>query len=313
MSIPQKQKESQISSSRCDSSTPNKRQATRPRTRIGMLGASSSQQSADISSPDVSKFRPNFESEGWDHFAILEEIVCPELVREFCVNIHATDKDARTLKSYVQGMSLDFSISDICNIFLIQPLDPELVGFPYPSSTTRPSLNSLTYLMLAKEGFTHAIASNFPVDLSRLMFNLIIEASLDNSSRAFLPFGHLVIEFLTIHLIAPEPHETHLPVEVVPPPAATDIPSTSIAPPSSALAAFDPKYADVIVALFTHIDVIHKDLIKRISLVHEHVDLIVERQEHDIKAVRDTLSTLSQHHSEFITKVNDFINSIRRR
>ena len=44
--------------------------------------------------------------------------------------------------------------------------------------------------------FMHAIASDLPVDVSRLMFNLIFEASLDNSSRAYLPFGFLVIDFL---------------------------------------------------------------------------------------------------------------------
>ena len=43
--------------------------------------------------------------------------------------------------------------------------------------------------------FMHAIASNLPVDVSRLIFNLILEASSDNSSQAFLPFRLLVIDF----------------------------------------------------------------------------------------------------------------------
>ncbi|GFY87304.1 hypothetical protein Acr_05g0009430 [Actinidia rufa] len=137
------------------------------------------------------------------------------------------------------------------------------------------------------------------------MFNLIIEATLDNSSCAFLPLGHLITEFWAIHLIALEPHETHLPAgkpiskitlrmsnahlavasppphlvphvveldplkEMVPPSAATDIPSTSTAPSPIAPAAFDPKITDAIAALFAHIDVIHKDLIESSGLVHE--------------------------------------------
>ncbi|GFY91011.1 hypothetical protein Acr_07g0012070 [Actinidia rufa] len=60
--------------------------------------------------------------------------------------------------------------------------------------------------------FMHAIASNLPVHLGRLMFNLILKALLDNSSRAFLPFRFLIIEFLKTHMIEPEPHETHLPM-----------------------------------------------------------------------------------------------------
>ncbi|GFS33801.1 hypothetical protein Acr_00g0030640 [Actinidia rufa] len=181
------------------------------------------------------------------------------------------------------------------------------------------------------------------------MFNLIIEASLDNSPCAFLPFGHLVIEFLAIHLIALEPHETRLPTgkpisrmtlrmsnthlgvtpppppqlaphtmeldspkEVVSPLTATNIPSTSTVPPSTAPAASDPKIADAIATLFVHMDVIHKDLIEHIGLVHERVDLIVERREHDIKAVHDTLLVLYECHSGFIIEVNDFINNIRR-
>ena len=60
-------------------------------------------------------------------------------------------------------------------------------------------------------------------------------------------------------------------------------------------------------------NIIHMDLVERIGQVHEQVDLITERQEHDIKAMPDTLSTLSRQHTEFITTVNDFINNIRCR
>ena len=57
----------------------------------------------------------------------------------------------------------------------------------------------------------HAIASNLLVDVSRLMFNLILEASLDNFSRAYLPFGLLIIEFLACHQIVFEPDGTRIP------------------------------------------------------------------------------------------------------
>ena len=57
-------------------------------------------------------------------------------------------------------------------------------------------------------------------------------------------------------------------------------------------------------------NVIHTDLVERIGQVHERVDLIVECQEHDIKAIYDTLSAFSRRHTKFITEVNDFINSI---
>ena len=59
-------------------------------------------------------------------------------------------------------------------------------------------------------------------------------------------------------------------------------------------------------------NVIHTNLIERIGLVHERVDLIVKRQAHDIVAIHDTLLALSCRHMEFITEVNDFITSIRR-
>ena len=60
--------------------------------------------------------------------------------------------------------------------------------------------------------FMHVIASNLPIELGRLIFNLLFEALLDNSSRTFLSFGLLVTEFLKSHLIEPEPYETRLPM-----------------------------------------------------------------------------------------------------
>ena len=57
----------------------------------------------------------------------------------------------------------------------------------------------------------HDIASDLLVNVSRMMFNLILEASLDNSFLAYLSFGLLVTDFLAQHLIVLKPHETRLP------------------------------------------------------------------------------------------------------
>ena len=80
----------------------------------------------------------------------------------------------------------------------------------------------------------------------------------------------------------------------VPPPASTDVPYSSTAPPPAATATSDLTITDANATLFTHMDVIHKDLVECIGQVHERVDLIVECQEHDIKAICDTLSALSR-------------------
>ena len=80
----------------------------------------------------------------------------------------------------------------------------------------------------------------------------------------------------------------------VSPPASTDVPSSSTAPPPAATATSDLTITDANATLFTHMDVIHKDLVECIGQVHERVDLIVEHQEHDIKAIRDTLLALSR-------------------
>ena len=68
------------------------------------------------------------------------------------MNTHSTDKKVGTLKSYVWGMFLDFSIFDICNFHHIQPLNPDIVGFLYPPSRSGTTLNFLTCLLLADEG-----------------------------------------------------------------------------------------------------------------------------------------------------------------
>ena len=152
--------------------------------RGGTSGAWGSHQRDDIPSPDVTKFRPNSEAEsrfnlsfksrlvfvsrgvmlnnfsktliytyfnkwGWDCLAIPEIIVCLELVQEFFMNIHSTDKEVRTLKSYVRGVFLDLSIFNICAFHHIQSLDTKIVGFPYTPSSNGPSLNSLAHLLLA--------------------------------------------------------------------------------------------------------------------------------------------------------------------
>ena len=98
-------------------------------------------------------------------------------------------------------------------------------------------------------------------------------------------------------------------------PTAPDVPSTSYAPPT----AVDPAVAsnsnivDAIAVLFTHMNVIHTDLVERIGQVHKGNELIVECQAHDIVAIRDTLLAPSHRHTKFITEVNDFINSIHGR
>ncbi|GFY87129.1 hypothetical protein Acr_05g0007680 [Actinidia rufa] len=378
MSTPQKRKGPQTLSSYCSSGTTSKRQATGFRSQSG----TSSGQRGDASIPDASKFRPNSNAEahfnhsfkyrlmfifysvileefsetliytyftkwGWQRLAVYEGVVCLELVREFFTNIHASNKESGTLKSYVRGVYLDFSISDICAFHHIQPLDPNIIRFPYSPSTNGPSLNSLAHLLLADEGdwppspssllkqkglkdvfrvlnhiiydmfqcmsyaseidetrvyFMHAIALDLSVDVSRLMFNLILKASLDNSSHAYLPLWLLITEFLARHPIVSKPDETHVPmgkaisrhtlrmsnahlgVAPLPPqlrphamdldpsddeisPATPDVLSTSSTPPSAAhlAATSNSNIADAIAALFTHMNVIHTDLVERIE------------------------------------------------
>ncbi|GFY93077.1 hypothetical protein Acr_08g0014730 [Actinidia rufa] len=104
-------------------------------------------------------------------------------------------------------------------------------------------------------------------------------------------------------------------VEIVPsddeaPSPTIDVLSSSTAPVATAPASFDPSIVIALATLVAHMDGIHKDLVDHIGQVHERVDRIAKHQELDIKAVQDTLSALSQRHSEFITDVNDFIQSI---
>ncbi|GFS38902.1 hypothetical protein Acr_00g0060080 [Actinidia rufa] len=186
--------------------------------------------------------------------AIPEGFACPELAREFYTNIHGTNKEAGTLKIYVWGTFLNFSITDICVTLLIPPLHPDRVGFPYPPSVTPPSKDSLAHLLLASEDnwpssyllkqkdlkdvfrvlnhvicnlfqctshvseidevrarFMHAIATNLPIDLGHMMFNLILTFSLENTAHDFLLFGLLITSFLEAHQIVPESHDTRLP------------------------------------------------------------------------------------------------------
>ncbi|GFY93378.1 hypothetical protein Acr_08g0017740 [Actinidia rufa] len=77
-----------------------------------------------------------------------------------------------------------------------------------------------------------------------------------------------------------EPHVVKLDLsdDETHPLAATDIPSTSTAPPvaTPSTGIVDSKIVDAIAALFAHINVIHLDWVQRIGLVHERVDRIVE-------------------------------------
>ncbi|GFY95024.1 hypothetical protein Acr_10g0004090 [Actinidia rufa] len=164
--------------------------------------------------------------------------------------------------------------------------------------------------------FMHAIATNLPIDLGHLILYLRL------MTPAFPPGKPITRRTLLLsnaHLgvAGPPPRLRLHTVEIVPfddeitPPHGdssplTDPPADSSAGPASAL-------TTAITSLVAHMDKIHKDLIERIGLVHERVDHIAERQELDIKAVRDTLSALSQRHTEFITDVNEFIQSICRR
>ncbi|GFZ19618.1 hypothetical protein Acr_28g0003230 [Actinidia rufa] len=108
---------------------------------------------------------------------------------------------------------------------------------------------------------------------------------------------------LRFHAVDLDPFDNEAPF------GATDPPSTSNAPHAATdLVASILKIVDAIAALFTHMNVIHTDLVEGIGLVHKRVDLIVGRQAHDIVSI----ATLFRRHTEFITEVNDFINNIRR-
>ncbi|GFS45993.1 hypothetical protein Acr_00g0099410 [Actinidia rufa] len=164
-----------------------------------------------------------------------EGVVCLELVREFFANIHASDEEGGTLKSYVRGMYLDFSIFDICTFHHIQPLDLDIVGFPYPPSMNGPSLNSLAHL-LANEG-------DWPLGPS----SLLKQKDCNEPDETRIPVGKAIsrhtLRMSNAHLgVAPPPqlcpHVLDLdPSDDKTPPAAPDVPSTSATPPATDLAA----------------------------------------------------------------------------
>ena len=158
-----KRKRPQTPSSHRFMGTSSKRQAIGSHNRFGNAGTSSSGQRGESSNLNSSKFKPNSKAEAWfncsfktrpvfvslgillkefletliysyftkwvwKRFSVSEGVVCLELLREFYANIHASDKEARTLKSYVRWVYLDFSISNICTFHQIQPLDPKILG-----------------------------------------------------------------------------------------------------------------------------------------------------------------------------------------
>ena len=130
------------------------------------------------------------------------------------------------------------------------------------------------------------------------------------------PISHWTLLLSNAHLgvVAPPPRLRPHTVEIVPfddetPPTPCASPSTSTTTTLTAA----PVVTAAITTLVAHMDMIYKDLIECIGHVHKRVDRIADRQEHDIKAIRDTLSALSQRHTKFITDVNTFIQSIRRR
>ena len=97
------------------------------------------------------------------------------------------------------------------------------------------------------------------------------------------------------------PHSMDLdPSDDETPHVAPNVLFTSAAPPLAA--ASNSNIADAIATLFTHMNVIHTDLIKRIGQTHKQIDLIVERQMHDNMAIHNTLSALSLRHTEFSLK-----------
>ncbi|GFS38363.1 hypothetical protein Acr_00g0057050 [Actinidia rufa] len=330
MSNPQKQKETQIPSSHRSTGTSSKRQATSSRSQSGNVGTSGSVargENPQISIPLNSDLtlgpRPTLiVPSNLARCLFPEGVVSLELVREFYANIHASDKEVETLKSYVRGVSLNFSISDICTFHHLQPFDPDIFGFPYPPSTNGPSLNSLAHLLLADEG-------DWPLGLSSLLeqkglkdafhvlnhiicdlFQCTSHVSEIDKTRAC--FMHAITSDLSVDL---RPHVVDLDLsDDETPPLDPNVQSSSTAPPLVHLsAASNSRIADAIAALFRHVNLIHSNLVERIGQVHERVDLIVECQAHDIVVIRNTLSALSRRHTEFITEVNDFINSIQRR
>ncbi|GFZ05258.1 hypothetical protein Acr_17g0008300 [Actinidia rufa] len=239
-----------------DSGSPRKRQAIGSRTQYGTSGTSSSSQQGDSSSSVISKFRPNYEAEshfncsfkicpvfvsrgvsldefsktrinayftkwGKKHLIVSDGVVCLKLVREFFANIHSSDKDEGTLKSYVRGTYLDFSNSNICSLHNIQRLDPEIVGFPYPPSTSEPSLKSLANLLLVDEGdwppgsLSHlkqkGLKDVFCVLNHVALILFYAHPHVSEIDETCAQLMHAIASDLPIDIVS-EPHETRLPV-----------------------------------------------------------------------------------------------------
>ncbi|GFZ12750.1 hypothetical protein Acr_23g0011350 [Actinidia rufa] len=113
----------------------------------------------------------------------------------------------------------------------------------------------------------------------------------------------LAFQLLRTHVVDLDPSNDEAPLGV------TNAPFTFAASAHASTSSITAT----IVALSSQMTAIHTDLVERIGLVNERVNLIVERQAHDIVSIRDTLSALSRRHTEFIIDVNDFIRSIRGR
>ena len=112
------------------------------------------------------------------------------------------------------------------------------------------------------------------------------------------PIFRYTLRISKAHLeVAPPPSQlrTHV-VDLAPsddeaPPGVTDALSTFIGPLAATATVFASTFSIVaaISTLSTQITNIHTNLVKRIGSVNEHVDLIVERQTHDIVLICDTL------------------------
>ncbi|GFS34422.1 hypothetical protein Acr_00g0033940 [Actinidia rufa] len=285
MPSPQKRKGPQTPSFHRTSGTTSKRHATSSRSCSG----SGSRQREYASTPNASKFRPNSKAEARFNRSFKSLLVFVSrgvIVKGFSATLIYT----YFIKWGWQRLAVSEGV--VC-LELIQEFFANIHASDKEAGIEIDETHAR---------FMHAIASDLPVDVSRLMFNLILEASLDNSSRAYLPFGLLITEFLARLQIVFEPDETcvlvgkaisrhtlwmsnaYLGVASSPPQLwphdvnldpsddktpldAPDVPSTSFAPLSTAnpAASSNSKIADAIAALFMHMNVIHMDLVERIG------------------------------------------------
>ncbi|GFZ21323.1 hypothetical protein Acr_29g0004850 [Actinidia rufa] len=138
--------------------------------------------------------------------------------------------------------------------------------------------------------FMHAIASDLPMDIvsepdeTRILVSKAISRHTLRISNAHLDVAPPIPQLWT-HVVDLDPSNDETPL------ATTDVPSSSTAPPTSVdlVVALNSKIADAIAALVTHMNVIYTNLVERIRQVYEHIDMIVERQAHDIVSIRNTL------------------------